>query len=74
MYTTWRPRGDGGRWTHVQVGHTEKNWKMMTRQERLVPLPDNILSFSVQQGRWNDIGVDITEAHCAGRVLHPLCY
>jgi AraC-like DNA-binding protein len=47
---------------------------MMTRQERLVPLPDNILSFSVQQGRWNDIGVDITEAHCAGRVLHPLCY
>jgi AraC-like DNA-binding protein len=47
---------------------------MATRQERLVPLPENILSFTVQQGRWDGIGVDITEAHCAGHVLHPLCY
>lgn len=47
---------------------------MATRLERLVPLPENILSFKVQQGQWNGIGVDVTEARCAGRVLHPLCY
>jgi len=47
---------------------------MKTRLERLVPLPENVRAFTIHQGKWNDIGVDITEAVCTGRVLHPLCY
>lgn len=47
---------------------------MATRLERLVPLPENISAFSVMQGEWNGIGVDVTEATCSGRVLHHLCY
>ena len=45
-----------------------------TRKERLIPLPENIHSISVKRAQWNGVAVDVTEARCEGRVLHPLCY
>ncbi len=47
---------------------------MQTRKDRQVPLPENILEFSVAQGQWSGVKVDVTETRCAGRVLHHLCY
>lgn len=45
-----------------------------TRSDRLVPLPENVLGLSVSRRAWNGVRVDITESHCAGRVVHHLCY
>lgn len=35
-------------------------------------LPENLLSFSNTRRRWNGVSVEVTEFHCAGRVLHRL--
>jgi AraC-like DNA-binding protein len=35
-------------------------------------LPENVLSLSVARRTWNGVSVDISEYHCAGRVVHPL--
>ena len=47
---------------------------MPTRTDRLTPLPENVLSLSVARRAWNGVGVDISEFHCAGRVVHHLRY
>ncbi len=47
---------------------------MQTRPDRLTPLPENVLTLSVARRVWNGVGVDISEFHCAGRVVHHLCY
>ena len=47
---------------------------MQTRTDRLTPLPENVLGLSVSRRAWNGVGVDISEFHCAGRVVHHLCY
>jgi AraC family transcriptional regulator len=47
---------------------------LQTRTDRLTPLPENVLSRSVARRAWNGVGVDISEFHCAGRVVHHLCY
>jgi AraC family transcriptional regulator len=45
---------------------------LQTRADRSTPLPENVLSLSVARRAWNGVGVDISEFHCAGRVLHHL--
>jgi hypothetical protein len=35
-------------------------------------LPENVLSLSLARRAWNGVSVDISEYHCAGRVVHPL--
>jgi AraC family transcriptional regulator len=45
-----------------------------TRADRLVPLPENVLSLSVARRSWNGVSLDVISAHCAGRVSHHLCY
>jgi AraC family transcriptional regulator len=35
-------------------------------------LPENVLSLSVARRAWNGVSVDVSEYHCAGRVVHPL--
>jgi AraC family transcriptional regulator len=45
---------------------------LLTRADRSTPLPENVLSLSVARRAWNGVGVDISEFHCAGRVLHHL--
>ena len=45
-----------------------------TRAERLVPLPENVLSLSVARRSWNGVSLDVISSHCAGRVAHHLCY
>lgn len=47
---------------------------MLTRAERLTPLPENVLSLSVSRRTWNGVSVDVTESHCEGQVAHHLCY
>jgi AraC family transcriptional regulator len=47
---------------------------MLTRADRLTPLPENVLSLSVSRRTWNGVNVDVTESHCAGQVAHHLCY
>jgi AraC family transcriptional regulator len=47
---------------------------LLTRADRLTPLPENVLSLSVARRAWNGVGVDISEFHCAGRVVHHLRY
>jgi AraC family transcriptional regulator len=47
---------------------------LQTRTDGLTPLPENVLSVSVARRAWNGVGVDISEFHCAGRVLHHLRY
>ena len=45
-----------------------------TRADRLVPLPENVLSLSVERRSWNGVCLDVISSHCAGRVAHHLCY
>lgn len=45
-----------------------------TRADRLVPLPENVLSLSVDRRSWNGFSLDVISAHCSGRVAHHLCY
>ncbi len=45
-----------------------------TRADRLVPLPENVLSLAVARRSWNGVSLDVISAHCAGRVAHHLCY
>jgi hypothetical protein len=45
-----------------------------TRAERLIPLPENVLSLSVARRSWNGVSLDVISSHCAGRVAHHLCY
>jgi len=45
-----------------------------TRAERLVPLPENVLSLSAARRSWNGVSLDVISSHCAGRVAHHLCY
>ena len=45
---------------------------MLTRADHQPPLPENVLSLSVARRVWNGVSVDISEYHCAGRVVHPL--
>jgi AraC family transcriptional regulator len=47
---------------------------MRTRADRLVPLPENVVSLSVARRSWNGVCLDVISAHCAGRVAHHLCY
>jgi AraC family transcriptional regulator len=47
---------------------------LQTRADRLTPLPENVLSLSTAQRAWNGVRVDVTEFHCAGRVIHHLRY
>jgi AraC family transcriptional regulator len=47
---------------------------LQTYAERLTPLPENVVGLSVSRRAWNGVGVDISEFHCAGRVVHHLCY
>ena len=47
---------------------------MQTRADRLVPLPENVLSLSVARRSWNGLGLDVISARCVGRVAHHLCY
>jgi AraC family transcriptional regulator len=47
---------------------------MRTRADRLVPLPQNVLSLSVARRSWNGVCLDVISSHCAGRVAHHLCY
>jgi len=47
---------------------------LQTRADRLVPLPENVLSLSVARRSWNGVCLDVISAHCAGRVAHHLCY
>jgi hypothetical protein len=45
-----------------------------TRADRLVPMPENVLSLSVARRSWNGVSLDVISSHCAGRVAHHLCY
>lgn len=45
---------------------------MLTRIDRPMPLPENVLSLSTARREWNGVRVDVTEFHCAGRVVHHL--
>lgn len=45
-----------------------------TRADRLVPLPENVLSLSVARRSWNGVCLDVISSRCAGRVAHHLCY
>jgi AraC family transcriptional regulator len=47
---------------------------MQTRADRLIPLPENVLSLSVVRRSWNGVSLDVISSHCAGRVAHHLCY
>jgi AraC family transcriptional regulator len=47
---------------------------MQTRADRLVPLPENVVSLSVARRSWNGVRLDVISSHCAGRVAHHLCY
>ncbi|HYP13009.1 MAG TPA: AraC family transcriptional regulator [Bryobacteraceae bacterium] len=47
---------------------------ILSRADRLMPLPENVLTLSVLQRVWNGVRLDVTESHCAGRVSHHLCY
>ena len=47
---------------------------VLSRAERLTPLPDNVLSLAVARGWWNGIRVDVAESHGRGTVAHHLCY
>jgi len=47
---------------------------LQTRTDRLTSLPENVLSLSVARRAWNGVSVDISQFHCAGRVVHHLCY
>jgi AraC family transcriptional regulator len=47
---------------------------LQTRTDRLTPLPENVQSLSVAQRAWNGVSVDVSEFHCAGRVVHHLRY
>jgi len=40
---------------------------MLTRSDRLIQLPENVLSLSVSRRAWNGVRVDITESRCACR-------
>ena len=44
------------------------------RADGLIPLPENVLSLSASQRAWNGVGVNVTDFHCAGRVVHRLPY
>ncbi len=45
---------------------------METRTDHSVPLPENMLSSSTSRRAWNGVRVEVTEFHCAGRVVHQL--
>lgn len=47
---------------------------VQTRADRLVPLPENVLSLSVARRAWNGVCLDVISSRCAGRVAHHLCY
>lgn len=47
---------------------------MLTHADRLIPLPENVLSLSASQRVWNGVGVTVIDFHCAGRVVHRLPY
>ena len=46
---------------------------MLTRVDRLIALPENMLSRTMAQRAWNGVRVDVTEFHCVGRVAHHIC-
>jgi AraC family transcriptional regulator len=54
-------------------GHAETG-TVQTRADRLVPLPENVLSLSVARRSWNGVCLDVISSHCAGPVAHHLCY
>jgi AraC family transcriptional regulator len=45
---------------------------LLTRVDRLIALPENMLSRTMAQRAWNGVRVDVTEFHCVGRVAHHL--
>jgi len=45
-----------------------------SRADRLIPLPENVMSLTVARRSWNEFSLDVISAHCAGPVLHHLCY
>jgi AraC family transcriptional regulator len=45
---------------------------MNPRVDHLDPLPENMTGLSVSTRRWNGVSLDVTEFHCAGRVVHQL--
>jgi AraC family transcriptional regulator len=47
---------------------------ILSRADRLIPFPENVLTLSVLRRVWNGVRLDVTESHCAGRVSHHLCY
>lgn len=47
---------------------------MLAHADRLIPLPENVLSLSASQRVWNGVGVSVIDFHCAGRVVHRLPY
>jgi AraC family transcriptional regulator len=63
---------------HVSEVHDEgvglETQTLQTRADRLVPLPENVLSLAVARRSWNGVSLDVISAHCAGRVAHHLCY
>jgi AraC family transcriptional regulator len=44
----------------------------LERIDHLDPMPENLLSFSSSRRNWNGVVLDVTEFHCAGRVVHQL--
>lgn len=46
----------------------------LTRADRLIPLPENVVSMEVARRSWNEFSLDVISAHCAGPVAHHLCY
>jgi AraC-like DNA-binding protein len=45
-----------------------------TRVDGAIPMPENVLSLSASRRAWNGVCADITDFHCAGRVVHRLPY
>lgn len=58
-------------------GLTTSRWHGLfvdSRADILVPLPENVLSVSVERRVWNGVVVEVAEQHCSGRVVHALGY
>lgn len=45
---------------------------MNAQVERRESLPENMLDVSVARRAWNGLSLDVTQFHCAGRVIHKL--
>ncbi|WP_165246526.1 helix-turn-helix domain-containing protein [Paludisphaera soli] len=43
-----------------------------SRVDGVIPLPENVTRLSASRRAWNGVGVDVTDFHCAGRVVHRL--